>query len=137
MIYEFLLCKEEFTMWKLVSGKMIQTTDESRIKFRTNISQEILELLEELSEKHDTHSNYLLENGLLNLLAAGVIDFDKNLRPKDRIQYKTTYDKELLESVKQLAKDHKLFINDVIEYSVEYIDFEELKTKDHKNRLES
>lgn len=124
-------------MWKLVSGKMIQTTDETRIKFRTNISQEILEMLEELSERHNTYSNYLLENGLLNVLAADVIEYDKNLRPKDRIQYKTTYDKELLESVKQFAKDHKLFINDVIEYSVEYIDFEDIKTKDHKNRLES
>ncbi|PIC96882.1 rRNA methyltransferase [Sporosarcina sp. P26b] len=124
-------------MWKLVSGRIIQTTDETRIKFRTNISQEILEKLEELSERHNTHSNYLLENGLWNVLAAGVIEFDKNLRPVDRIQYKTTYDKELLESVKEFAKDHKLFINDVIEYSVGYIDFKDIKTKEHKNRLES
>ncbi|PIC88155.1 rRNA methyltransferase [Sporosarcina sp. P20a] len=124
-------------MWKLVNGKMIQTTDETRIKFRTNISQEILEQLEELSEEHDTYSNYLLENGLWNVLAAGVIEYDKNLRPTDRIQYKTTYDKELLESVKQLAKEHKLFINDVIEYSVGHIDVKHIKTKDHKNRLES
>ncbi|ARF12869.1 hypothetical protein [Sporosarcina ureae] len=124
-------------MWKLVNGKMIQTTDETRIKFRTNISQEILQQLEDLSEEHDTYSNYLLENGLWNVLATGVIEYDKNLRPTDRIQYKTTYDKELLESVKQLAKDHKLFINDVIEYSVGHIDFEHIKTKDHKNRLES
>ncbi|PIC99504.1 MULTISPECIES: rRNA methyltransferase [unclassified Sporosarcina] len=124
-------------MWKLVNGKMIQTTDETRIKFRTNISQEILEQLEEISEEHDTYSNYLLENGLWNVLAAGVIEYDKNLRPTDRIQYKTTYDKELLESVKQLAKDHKLFINDVIEYSVGHIDMKHIKTKDHKNRLES
>lgn len=124
-------------MWKLVNGKMVQTTDETRIKFRTNISQEILEQLEELSEEHNTYSNYLLENGLWNVLAAGVIEYDKNLRPTDRIQYKTTYDKELLESVKQLAKDHKLFINDVIEYSVGHIDMKHIKTKDHKNRLES
>lgn len=124
-------------MWKLVNGKMIQTTDETRIKFRTNISQEILEQLEELSEEHNTYSNYLLENGLWNVLAVGVIEYDKNLRPTDRIQYKTTYDKELLESVKQLAKDHKLFINDVIEYSVGHIDMKHIKTKDHKNRLES
>ncbi|PIC69411.1 rRNA methyltransferase [Sporosarcina sp. P16b] len=124
-------------MWKLVGGKMIQTTDETRIKFRTNISKEILEHLEELSEELDTYSNYLLENGLQNVLAAGVVEYDKNLRPTDRIQYKTTYDQELLESVKKFAKDHKLFINDVIEYSVGHIDFDNIKTKDHKNRLES
>ena len=47
-------------MWKLVNGKMIQTTDETRVKFRTNISKEILEQLEELSDEYDTYSNYLL-----------------------------------------------------------------------------
>ncbi|PIC82726.1 rRNA methyltransferase [Sporosarcina sp. P1] len=124
-------------MWKLVGGRMIQTTDETRIKFRTNISQEILEQLKGLSEELDTYSNYLLENGLRNVLAAGVIEYDKNLRPIDRIQYKTTYDQELLESVKKFAKDHKLFINDVIEYSVGYIDFDDIKTKDYKHRVES
>lgn len=124
-------------MWKLVGGKMVQTTDETRIKFRTNISQEILEQLQELSEELDTYSNYLVENGLRNVLAAGVIEYDKNLRPTDRIQYKTTYDQELLESVKKFAKDHKLFINDVIEYSVGYIDFDDIKIKDYKHRLES
>lgn len=124
-------------MWKLVNGKMIQTTDGSRVKFRTNISKVLLEQLEELAEEHDTYSNYLLESGLVAVLAKGTVEYDKNLRPADRIQYKTTYDKELLESVKQLAKDHKLFINDVIEYSTDYIDFETVKTKGHKNRLES
>ena len=132
-----MMIKEDLAMWKLVSGRMIQTTDETRIKFRTNISQEILQQLEDLSDEHDTYSNYLLESGLQNVLAAGVIDYDKNSRPTDRIQYKTTYDKELLESVKEFAKDHKLFMNDVIEYSVGYIDFADIKTKDYKNRLES
>ena len=30
-------------MWKLENGKLIQTTDESRVKFRTNISESALE----------------------------------------------------------------------------------------------
>ncbi|MDV6377095.1 rRNA methyltransferase [Sporosarcina sp. GW1-11] len=124
-------------MWKLVNGKMIQTTDETRVKFRTNISQKILEKLDELADEHDTYSNYLLENGLVNVLANGTIHYDKELRPTDRIQFKTSYDKELLESVKELAKEHKLFMNDVIEYSVDHIDFTDIKTKAHKNRLES
>ncbi|AXH99181.1 rRNA methyltransferase [Sporosarcina sp. PTS2304] len=124
-------------MWKLVNGKMIQTTDNTRVKFRTNISEEILQQLEQLADEYDTYSNYLLENGLRNVLANGIIRYDKELRPTDRIQYKTTYDKELLESVKELAKEHKLFINDVIEYSVDYIEFTDIKTKDYKNRLES
>ena len=87
-------------MWKNVDGKLIQTTDTSRVKFRTNISKAILDQLSELAEQHDTCVNYLLETGLEKLLSEGVITFNKDTRPKDRVQYKTTYDKELLEDVK-------------------------------------
>lgn len=123
-------------MWKLVNGQLIQTTDNTRIKFRTNISKSILETLNNLALEHDTHANYLIESGLQAVLAQGVIHFNKETRPKDRIQYKTTYDKELLEQVKEFAKSHHLFINDVIEYSVQYIDFENIKNSSHKNRIE-
>ncbi|MFD1040020.1 rRNA methyltransferase [Virgibacillus byunsanensis] len=124
-------------MWKLVNGKLIQTTDVSRVKFRTNISKSILEQLNALAEEHDTYVNYLLENGLENVLAEGIILYNKELRPKDRVQYKTTYDKDLLENVKAFAKDHKLYINDVIEYSVQLIDLNNnIKGSSYKNRIE-
>jgi hypothetical protein len=123
-------------MWKVENGKLIQKTDISRVKFRTNISKTIIEELNELSITHNTHPNYLLENGLQNVLSQGVITFDKNARPKDRVQYKTTYDKELLEDVKMFAKAHKLYINDVLEYSVNYIDFDNVKDRNYKHRTE-
>lgn len=123
-------------MWKNVDGKLIQLTDTSRVKFRTNISKAILDQLSDLAEKYDTHVNYLLETGLEKLLSEGVITFNKDTRPKDRVQYKTTYDKDLLDAVKEFAKQHKLFINDVIEYSVNLIDIDKSKDKDYKNRIE-
>lgn len=123
-------------MWKLVNGALIQTVDNTRVDFRTNISKSLLDNLNNIAEEHNTHVNYLLENGLLNVLAQGVITFDKNTRPKDRIQYKTTYDKELLEEVKEFAKNHKLFINDVIEYSVNFIDYKNIKNKNFRYRVE-
>ncbi len=123
-------------MWKNVNGKLVHVTDISRIKFRTNISKNILRNLENLAEEHDTYANYLLETGLQNLLANGFIHYNKKMRPKDRVQYKTTYDKQLLEAVKEFAEEHKLFINDVIEYSVNFVDVNKSKSKDHKNRIE-
>ncbi|WP_102275590.1 rRNA methyltransferase [Cytobacillus massiliigabonensis] len=123
-------------MWKLVNGHLIQTTDHTRVKFRTNISKSILETLNKLALEHDTHVNYLIESGLQTVLTQGVIHFNKEARPKDRIQYKTTYDNELLEQVKEFAKNHHLFINDVIEYSVKYIDFDKIKDSSYKNRIE-
>ena len=76
--------------------------------------------------------NYLLKHGLQRVLAQGIITYNKEFRPKDRVQYKTTYDKELLQEVKEFAKQHHLFINDVIEYSVSYIDIDQSKDKDYK-----
>ena len=92
-------------MWKLVDGRLIQTTEVSRVKFRTNISETILESLKETSKENNTHVNYLIEIGLKNVLIQGVVSFNKESRPKDRIQYKTTYDKELLDNIKEFAKE--------------------------------
>lgn len=123
-------------MWKLMNGRLIQTTDNSRVKFRTNISKAIIESLKEISEQNDTHVNYLLESGLKTLLIEDSISFNKENRPKDRVQYKTTYDAELLKQVKDFAKDHDLFINDVIEYSVKFIDVKESKNMNYRYRVE-
>lgn len=123
-------------MWKMVDGRLVHTTDVSRTKFRTNISQSILDYLKTVAAENDTHVNYLIETGLKEVLTLGVISFDKKSRPKDRVQYKTTYDKELLESVRDLAISNNLFINDVIEYSVEYIDVENSKNSRYKHRVE-
>lgn len=123
-------------MWKNANGNLIQVTDPSRIKFRTNISKTVLEQLNELANSHDTFPNYLLETGLKNLLAEGVITYNKETRPTDRVQYKTTYDKDLLTATREFAREHKLFINDVIEYSVKLIDVDSCKDKSYKNRIE-
>ena len=123
-------------MWKKVDGRLIQTTDTSRVKFRTNISKAILDRLAIMADENDTYINYLLETGLENVLSRGEIIYNKETRPKDRVQYKTTYDKELLAKVKEFAKQHDLFMNDVIEYSVSYIDIDKSKDRDYKNRIE-
>lgn len=123
-------------MWVNENGMLRQTSDETRVKFRTSISQEILEQLKQLADQHGTFVNYLLEDGLKVILQQDAITFNKETRPKDRIQYKTTYDKQLLESVRALAKDHQLYINDVIEYGVQFIDVERAKAGQHRYRIE-
>ena len=92
-------------MWKLVNRKLIQTIDNTRVKFRTNVSQSILDQLNILAIENNIHVNYLIENGLQTVLALEVITFNKDSRPKDRIQYKTTYDNKLLDLLKSLLRD--------------------------------
>ena len=108
----------------------------TRVKFRTNVSKSILDQLNILAIENDIHVNYLIENGLQTVLALEVITFNKESRPKDRVQYKTTYDKILLDQVKEFAKNHHLFINDVIEYSVKYININHIKIIVSQDRVE-
>jgi hypothetical protein len=123
-------------VWKKVNGRLISTTDASRVKFRTNVSKAILDQLETMAKENDTHVNYLIETGLQEVLSQHVITFNKESRPKDRTPYKTTYDKELLQEIKKIAKEHELFINDVIEYSVKFINLDVIKNSGHRNRVE-
>lgn len=123
-------------MWKIHNGKLIQTTDESRIRYKTRMSAAIINSLKQLAEKYDTHIGYLLENGYSNLIESGTIAYDKKNRPKDRIEFRTTCDKELLERLKEFAKQHNLNLNDVIEASVAYINYEDVKHTNWRYRVE-
>lgn len=123
-------------MW-IKSGKgLVQTTDTSREGFATNISRTIIKELKVLSKEHETQVNYLIENGLEALLEQNYISFDKKFRPKDRSQFNTIYDKELLENVRNFAKKHNLYMNDVIEYSTQLINPDEAKGTNHRYRIE-
>lgn len=104
------------------NGKLVHTS--TRVSFRTSISANLLQTLKSMAAARETHINYLLERGLKQLLHQQEISYDKRLRPKDRIQYKSTYDKELLAEVRAFAKKNDLFINDVMEYSVQLIDMD-------------
>lgn len=123
-------------LWKNIDGKLVHVTDVSRVKFRTNISKKLLEKLGTIAEENNTHINYLLETGLKETLSLGMITIDKKKRPKDRVQYKTTYDKELLEKLRDFAVRNKIYINDVIEYSAHYISIADSKKQDYKHRIE-
>ena len=124
-------------MWKIHNGRLIQTADESRMRYKTRISAIIVEQLKQMAEEHDTHISYLLENGYSNLLEAGVITFNKQNRPKDRIEFRTTCDKELLQCLKDFAKAKDLNLNDCIEASISYINVKDVKHANWRYRIES
>lgn len=123
-------------MWKNIDGKLVHMTDKQRVKFRTNISKKLLNQLKEIAEANNTHVNYLLETGLAETLKLGIITIDKKKRPTDRVQYKTTYDKELLENIRTLAVRNNIYINDVIEYSAKFISIDSSKKQGYKHRIE-
>lgn len=98
---------------------------------------ELLKELTDLANKEDTHISYLLENGLSNLLKDPYFSFNKQDRLKEKVQFLTTCDKDILERSKNLAKLHRLNFTDVIQASVSYINIEEVvKKKGWRHRIE-
>ena len=112
--------KKRMTLHKTPRHLRIQEeyiTAQGRIEFRTTISNSILIELRDMAAKQKKPVNYILEGYFEELLKKGQILYHKNQRPKDRIQYKTTFKKELLHEIREFAKCNGLYINDVIEYS--------------------
>ena len=122
-------------MWKRVKGRLVQTTDESRVRYMTRISKSVLEEIKELAEKHDTFPNYLIETGMKKVIGEGAIYLDKKSRPKEKV-FRSTYNKKLLEQIKQLANDSKVTISDAIEYCCRFVDPEKAKGRDYRYRIE-
>ena len=114
----------DLPMWDRQDDKLIHRITSSRKSFRTTISKSLVESLKVIANEKNTRINYLLESGMEKVLKQEIISFNKFKSPKDRIQYKTTYDNKLLVEVKLFAKINKLYINDVIEYSVQFIEVE-------------
>ncbi|MFC7687031.1 rRNA methyltransferase [Ureibacillus sp. GCM10028918] len=124
-------------MWKLVNGRLIQTIDDSRAEYKTRISKTLLTELKHLANEHNTHVGYLLENGFIKILEENYINYDKKNRPKDRVEFRTTCNKETLECLRIFAKENKLNLNDVIESSIALINIDEVKDGKWRYRIES
>lgn len=123
-------------MWINKNGRLTQSIDKSRTKFKTTISDQLLRQLQEESAKVNSNISYLLETGYVNLLAEGHIQFNKKNRPKDRRDFRSTCDTELYEQLKVFAKANKLNLNDVIETAASYIDPIQAKKENWRYRIE-
>ncbi|MEO4055124.1 rRNA methyltransferase [Solibacillus sp. CAU 1738] len=123
-------------MWKKINGRLIQTIDTTRLEYKTRISKTLLDELKKMAKEHNSHIGYLLENGFENLLHENYIVYDKKNRPKDRIEFRTTCDKEILENLRAFAKENKLNLNDVIESSVQHINVDDVKNGKWRYRIE-
>lgn len=123
-------------MWKKVNGHLIPTRDPDRIYYRTTISKSKLEYLQQIADKHHTYINYLLENGLHNMFELGIQPIKIKPKPKDRIQFQTSYDKDLLQRLKKIAKEYRITSNDIIEQSIQYIDLKQIKKRGYRYRIE-
>lgn len=117
--------KKEDQRWVIENGRTVPLLTNKRVVFRTNISKEFLDLIEMTATTHGVHRNILFENGIKNLLEQERIFISKELK-KDRVQFKTTFNPELMVMMKELAKEQHVYINDVLEHCVKFIKVSEL-----------
>jgi len=123
-------------MWINKNGQLIQTVDTSRTKFKTTISDVLLSELQQQADSHNTNISFLLETGYVKLLERNTIQFDKKSRPKDRRDFRSTCDSELLDALKIFAKANKLNLNDVMEAAAKLVEPEKAKKENWRYRIE-
>lgn len=124
-------------MWKTINGRLVHITDTTRKSYKTIISKAMIDELKEVAERHDSTVGFLLENGYEHLLESKEeIVYRKGHRPKDRVEFRTTCDEVIFTKIKALAKENKINLNDLIEYSMQYIKPEEAKKEKHRYRVE-
>lgn len=93
-------------------------TAQGRINFRTTISDVLMDELRTTAKEKGMYANHLLERYIEKMLYDDKAIIKKTKRPKNRVHFKTTYKEELLNDLRSYAKEHGLFINEVIEYSI-------------------
>lgn len=123
-------------MWKKIDGKLVHLTDNSRIRFKTYINKNLLNDLKALAESENTHVSYLIENGLQNIVQDNGFVFNKSDRLKGKVEFRTTCDEVILQEAKEFADRHKLNFTDIVQVSVDYIDFNTIKKANWRYRIE-
>ena len=122
-------------MWILDKGKLIHTTDEKRETFYTEVSIETIERYKEIAKANDSTVSYLIESAIMSMLSNNQLVLEKEKRG-DRIKWSGSFDKELLNQARALAKLHKVGMNTVIERGVNHIDLSTVKKKKWAYRTE-
>ncbi|WP_052342601.1 LAGLIDADG family homing endonuclease [Bacillus sp. EB01] len=117
--------------------KMINPDNNSettmRVKFRTTISSEVLERLNIVAKENKTYINYLLETGIKQILDNPGILVTTN-KHNDRILFKTSYNRDLLDKAKAYAKTHSINMNDLLEQAADLIKIEEALKEGNRHR---
>lgn len=64
------------------NGRTVPLPTNKRVVFRTNISKEILDLIEMTAILHGVHRNVLFENGIKNLLEQETVFISKEFKKR-------------------------------------------------------
>ncbi|WP_053366728.1 LAGLIDADG family homing endonuclease [Bacillus sp. FJAT-27245] len=107
-----------------------------RVKFRTTVSSGILAKLGELAKQNNTYTNYLLESGMNILMNEKDLNLIKNKR-SDRVHYKSSFDRELLDKARVFAKTYGIHMSDLIEYAAECNDVTVAVREGRSKRIQS
>lgn len=113
--------RNEFYISQTISDEMIKVVDNNRTVFKTYINKNTLDELKEMAKRENTHISSILENGLESLVNDKYFTFNKSDRIRDKVEFRTTCDKEILNRAKEVAKLYKLNFTDIIQASISYI----------------
>ena len=123
-------------MWKKVDGRLVHTTDKNRITVQVRIDRGVLEKLNNLAEEHQSTPSYLIESGIEYMLENQIIHPNHARNIHNRKIFRLGIDKDLYEALMKTVKNKGMKRSDMIEDSIHYIQFDTVKNKNWRFRIE-
>lgn len=123
-------------MWKKTDRGLVQTIDESRVKFRVRINVDDLKQLKEWSDQYDTNISYLIEDGLTRMFKDESMVIEGSTRSKGNVEVGLWIDDGLAGSIHKIIDNNKkIKMTMVIKCCMPYIKPEEAKKDSWKHRV--
>lgn len=104
--------------WNVKNGKLVLISKNKRTSIKTHVSKSLVDNIRKIAKEKRTHINQLIEPILLEVLDSGIIIIDKNDKKLDRVEFRTTFDNDLVKRLKLFAKNEKLNLNRLLEYAM-------------------
>lgn len=104
--------------WKIENSSIVHVSN-GRKNLKTYISKSLIDILKVESKVRNTKVNYLVEPLLFQIIESGVKVKLRNAKRNDRIEFRTTFDENLLSKMKEYGKLNNINLNTIIEYAME------------------
>lgn len=109
--------KRKVKAWIIENNEIIHVNN-NRKSIKTYVSNTLINELRDVANANNTKINYLIEPIINQLINTSIKIKSEQMKPKDRVEFRTTFDKELVERMKLYKNANNMKLNEIIEYGM-------------------
>lgn len=107
--------------WQILNDRIKHIPKNNKINLKTNINKGILASIKEIATNQKMHINQLLIPEIKRIMGTEAAKLNTKRNSKDNVEFRTTFEKTLLEGMKTFASENKISLSVLIELSMKSI----------------